>query len=131
MGNPRAGLPTMPDGVAAQHTHLSDGIGRLRAELANGANWESVAALLDGLQADIRAHFAEEEAAMESSGYPEFEAHRQEHAAFSARIQALRARCDDRQTELMSVLAELLHTWFTRHESTSDRRAAEYLKVEW
>ncbi len=121
----------MPDGVAAQHTHLSDGIGRLRANLANGAPWESLAAVLDDLLADIQEHFAHEEGVMESGGYPDVEAHRQEHAALASKLQAMRARCDDRQTELMSVLAELLHTWFTRHESTSDRRAAEYLKVEW
>jgi len=122
----------LPGGVAAQHRHLADEISQLQKALAVGDDWDQASALLDQLLADLGSHFAHEEELMERGGYPALNGHRSEHEAFLARVRAMRARCDEHRSELMLVLAEMLHAWFVKHEASSDRRAAEFLQLdEW
>jgi hemerythrin len=126
------GLPALPAGVTEQHQHLAAEIKQVREILAAGETWASVGPLLDQLLADIGAHFAHEQELMRHGGYPGLPGHQREHEEFLAKIRAMRSRCDEEHSELMGVLADMLHTWFVRHESSSDRRAAEFLKLdEW
>lgn len=123
-------MPTLPDGVAAQHGHLSASIRNLRLVHAAGVGWEELAALMDRLIDDVRQHFEFEELQMERGGYPRIDHHRMLHSSFMGRLTALRAECDRRETELMGILVELLETWLQSHEETADRHAIEYLKLE-
>jgi len=126
----RSRLPTLPDGVAAQHGHLSASIRQLRSVHAAGGQWEELARLIDRLVEDVREHFEYEELLMERGGYPRLEQHRSMHSSFLRRLVALRAECDRRETELMGVLVELLESWFKTHEQTADRHSIEYLKLD-
>jgi hemerythrin-like metal-binding protein len=120
----------LPQGVAAQHRYLADGIKKLRRSL--GGSEPAARTLLDALLGDFGQHFALEERLMDRGGYPGIIGHRQEHASFLEKIRAMRARSDDSSSELMGVLADTLHSWFSKHEESSDRQAAEYLKIdEW
>lgn len=130
MDLPRSRLPTLPDGVAAQHGHLSSGIQRLRHAHAAGKEWGDLAELLDDLIEDVRTHFEYEEVMMARGGYPELEQHRALHSSFLGRLSALRVECDRRETELMGILVELLESWFKGHEQTADRHAQDFLKLE-
>jgi hemerythrin-like metal-binding protein len=121
---------TLPDGVAAQHGHLVQMIRSLRQAHASGQGWEVLAVQLDSLLDDVREHFSYEELVMERGAYPKRDAHRQQHVSFVRRIEALRRECDRRETELMSVLVELLETWFRNHEQSADRAVAEFLNIE-
>lgn len=127
---PRSRIPTLPDGVAAQHGHLSASIHGLRHAHAAGHAWEELAAAIDELMADVQKHFEYEELLMERAHYPRLEQHRNQHSSFLRRLIALRAECDRRETELMGVLVELLEAWFKSHEQTADRHAMEYLGIE-
>lgn len=127
--SPRSRMPTLPDGVAAQHGHLSASIRNLRLVHASGVAWEELAQVLDRLIDDVREHFEFEELQMERAGYPRLEQHRLLHSSFMGRLTALRAECDRRETELMGVLVELLETWLKSHEQTADRHALEYLNL--
>lgn len=119
--------PTLPGGVGDQHRHLAAQIQRLRRAHEGGAGWEQLALLLDALIEDVTGHFTFEEEAMERGGYPRLADHQQQHRLFVRRLQALRGECDRQQTELMSVLTELLEGWFEQHEATLDRHALEFL----
>lgn len=126
----RSRMPTLPDGVAAQHGHLSASIHNLRHAHATGVDWAELAALLDRLIEDVRTHFELEEIEMDRAGYPRLEQHRGLHASFLTRLYALRLECDRRETELMGVLVELLEAWFKSHEQTADKHALEFLNIE-
>ncbi|MCC6666048.1 MAG: hemerythrin family protein [Polyangiaceae bacterium] len=130
MQPPRERIPTLPDGVAAQHGVLAASIRKVRHAHATGGPWEDLALLIDQLIGEVRGHFEYEELVMERGGYPELEQHRSMHASFLRRLVALRAECERRESELMGVLVELLESWFKSHEQTADRRAAEFLGLE-
>jgi hemerythrin-like metal-binding protein len=127
---PRARLPTLPDGVAAQHGHLAASIRRLRHVHAAGGQWEDLTELVDQLLGEVAGHFEHEELLMERGAFPAFEQHRSMHSSSLRRLTALRAECDRRESELMGVLVELLEAWFKNHEQTADRSAAEFLGIE-
>lgn len=132
MKTARSGLPALPGGAAEQHRHLADGIKQIQSVIAAGEAWDHVCPMLDQLLADLGRHFAHEQELMQRGGYPGLAGHQHEHEAFLARVRAMRARCEDQHSELVSVLAETLHGWFLKHEASSDRRAAEFLKLdEW
>jgi len=121
---------TIPDGVAAQHGHLVQMIRELRKAHNDGRDWGEVSGMLDALLADVREHFSFEESVMDQGGYPRLDEHRVQHTSFVRRLEALRRECDRRETELMSVLVELLETWFRNHEQSADRDVAQFLQIE-
>jgi hemerythrin len=53
--------------------------------------------------------------------------HRKNHETFLRRLRILRAECDRRETELMSVFMDLLDNWFKNHERTADGLLLDYL----
>ncbi len=120
----------MPDGVAAQHAHLSESIARVQIRLISGASWEELAILFNGLIEEFERHFKEEEQLMELGDYPAAVGHKREHDAFLMRVRALRAQSNAFQTELLSALANTLHSWLRKHERTSDKLAAEFLGMD-
>ena len=120
----------MPDGVSAQHGHLTASIQQLRYLYAAGVGWAEISVVLDRMIDDVRLHFDHEETEMYRGGYPRLEEHRQLHITFLGRLAALRSECERRQTELLGVLLELLESWLRGHESTADRDAMEFLKIE-
>lgn len=127
---PRERMPTLPDGVAAQHGHLAASIRRLRHVHAAGGQWEDLTEQVDKLLSEVAGHFEHEELLMERGAYPELEQHRSMHSSFLRRLTALRAECDRRESELMGVLVELLESWFKNHEQTADRAAAQFLGID-
>lgn len=119
--------PTFPDGILSQHAHLTKGVVGLRQAHAEGAPSSELARRLDELVASVRRHFDTEEDEMERSGYPKLAEHRLLHATFLRRLVALRAECDEQQTELMSTLIKSLETWLKNHERTADKDVLEFL----
>lgn len=117
-----------PSGIAAQHRYLADRIRELRHGLSSDER--SAATRLEQLLDDFVQHFALEEQLMSRGGYPGIAGHQREHASFLERIRAMRARCHEPSSELMGLLVDTLHSWFTKHESSSDRHAAEFLKID-
>ena len=118
---------TFPDGILAQHAHLTKGVGGLRRAHDEGAEWSELAAMLDELLETVRLHFASEEGEMERGGYPKLAEHRKLHHTFMRRLETLRAECDHGQTELMSALAGSLEAWLKNHERTADKDVLEFL----
>ena len=123
-------MSTVPDGLAAQHAKLSEGISQFQRDLEAGASWQQLTISMDGVIAELERHFQREEELMRVGDYPAVEGHKKEHAAFLMRVRALRSQCKSFQKELLSALAETLTAWLTKHERTSDRVAAEFLGVD-
>jgi hemerythrin len=120
-------MPTLPEGIVAQHHELASLIKGVRRAHAEGASWENLARMLDALMDTVAAHFESEERDMELAKYPLLEEHRKNHETFLRRLKILREECDRRETELMSVFMDLLDNWFKNHERTADGLVLEYL----
>jgi hemerythrin-like metal-binding protein len=123
------GQSTLPDGVTAQHEHFSVVLEDLKRAHDSGENWHTLAAMVDQLIIDVREHFEQEEELMAKGGYPDLSEHRGHHETFVRRLQVLRAELDRKETELISVITELLAKWFHEHERTADRAMMSFLNI--
>ena len=123
------GQSSLPEGIAAQHEHFSTVLHDLKHAHDSGENWHTLAAMVDQLIIDVREHFEQEEELMAKGGYPDLSEHRGHHETFLRRLQVLRAELDRKETELISVITELLARWFQEHERTADRAMLSYLNI--
>lgn len=99
----------------ADHKHLIDIINRvLRAEREG----ESVNWALGELADYAGSHFAREERQMAAAGYPDLEAHKKTHRAFTEWLQSLRtvySADPGAEYYLAETMREYLQTWLTDH----------------
>jgi len=86
-------------------------------------------ALMEGLRAEVLAHFAHEEQVMDKAGFPGREAHVAAHALL---VQELQDMFKQFQNGGMSVLALplFLKKWFIKHIVDSDRKYAAHLRSQ-
>jgi hemerythrin-like metal-binding protein len=119
----------LPESIGDQHGYLATKVTGLRQMHDGGARWTALAAYLDRLLADVRAHFAREEQVMAAANYDRLAGHRNEHEVFMRRLEVVRLECDRQETDLMPLLTEMLDNWFKHHEDTWDREAIAALKL--
>lgn len=120
-------MMSLSEGIVAQHGEIAALIKELREAHAAGASWTDLAQRLDRLIGVVHEHFEGEQHAMNGASYPLLVEHSQNHDTFLRRLGVLRAECDRRETELMSVFMDLLDNWFKNHERTADQLVLDYL----
>lgn len=81
------------------------------------------------VQKHVLLHFATEEAEMEATGFPGFEAHRAEHGRMQTYVAevASQVATDGRDPDLIGVTIRLLCNLITTHIDTIDREFADFL----
>ncbi len=119
----------LPSAIPAQHGHIARMIGSLRTAHAEGTSWDAFALILDSVLSTVQRHFEHEEREMTQVGYPQRDVHRAAHETFLKRLRVLRDECERRETELMGMLVELLHSWFKDHERTADADMLDFLRT--
>ncbi|MBG0776294.1 MAG: hemerythrin family protein [Desulfovibrionaceae bacterium] len=75
-----------------------------------------------------RHHFTNEEALMESVGYPGVERHRVEHARFSAKVEEFAAAPVQADAAGLLDLLAFLDNWLISHIINSDKRFGHFLR---
>ena len=120
-------MSALPAGIVAQHSEIARLIAEVRRSHAQGASWDALARMLDGLIEVVRQHFESEQDEMKNASYPLLVEHSANHDTFLRRLRVLRAECDRRETELMSVFMDLLDNWFKNHERTADQLVLDHL----
>ena len=118
---------TFPDGILAQHAHLTKMVAALRQAHADAVEGDELASRTADLLEDVRLHFANEEAEMGRAGYPKTAEHRHQHATFMRRLEVLRAEYVHGESELITMFTESLENWLKTHERTADRDVLEFL----
>jgi hemerythrin-like metal-binding protein len=118
---------TFPDGILAQHAHVTRLVGELRRAHADGVAPKTLQDRIDDVLQSVRLHFASEEEQMEVARYPKLEAHHQQHQTFLRRLEVLRAECAGGESELVTMFAESLEHWLTHHERTADEEVLAFL----
>lgn len=75
-------------------------------------------------------HFAAEEEAMERTGYPDAENHRQHHARMTERISEIARQFDDygARPEVRAAFRDLLDEWVSFHLSVLDRHLVQHMQ---
>lgn len=114
------------DAIDAQHRVLVGLVNEMHEAIQRHAGDQVVGGVLNRLGEYTRIHFATEESLMRMQGYPDLEAHKQEHVELLERLNDLRERFDSGNAELSVELMDLLRFWLTRHMMESDQRYARF-----
>ncbi len=96
----------------------------LDADAATGRDMmrKSVAELIDY----TATHFANEEGLMAAVGYPDLEAHRNQHEHLLARVRDMEMRVEIDDPTVAFDLTHFLSRWLVDHIQTSDRKFGQF-----
>ncbi len=72
-------------------------------------------------------HFTSEEGLMEQAGYPDLEAHRQQHEHLLSRARDMEMRIEIEDKYVAVELSQFLYRWLIEHIEASDRKFGEFL----
>ncbi|MDP1830944.1 MAG: bacteriohemerythrin [Geothrix sp.] len=114
--------------IDAQHRGLLDLLNELIDLLGDRCDPQPVARIFHALCDYALTHFSSEERYMQAAGYPKLEEHRQEHAAFVARVLELSQAYDPGDPQLVDQTLEFLKHWYLDHIIKSDQDYAPFLQ---
>ena len=91
---------------------------------------EYIGTLLDFLDDYTKKHFADEENYMLSIQYPAYQAQKQAHTAFIARLAQLKSEYAASGGNLLVVLNanQMVLDWLTKHISNMDKKIGEFVR---
>lgn len=110
----RIGLPQ----VDSEHEHLFGLVKKLELQ--------TVHATLEELLEYVVTHFTNEQALMESSGYPDFQKHLALHEALGSQVADFLAQGDAWNEERVQDLRKFLNKWLVGHILTHDLRFGQW-----
>ncbi len=73
-------------------------------------------------------HFQREERLMQENGYPDFEAHKQQHQKMIARVQDFLAAYERDREGTVQEMTDFLKDWLIRHIAGTDQQYSAFLK---
>lgn len=116
------------DAIDGQHRRLFEIAGRVYDHLSGGEAAHAAAAAAAAELLDYTAtHFADEEALMAAAGYPELDAHRQEHADLISKVRDMEMRAEFGDRNLPAEMSRFLLAWLVTHIRASDHKFGEFL----
>jgi hemerythrin len=114
--------------IDAQHHGLLDLLNELSDQADGRRHPGSVTLILQALGEYAKTHFSSEERYMQAAGYPKLAQHRQEHAAFVSRLQALTRAHDPRDPYLAEATMAFLRDWYLTHITKVDQEYAPLIR---
>lgn len=117
--------------VDQQHKEIFNRVNALLTAMQQGKGRQEVSELIDFLAKYVVSHFTAEERVMSTNGYPDYEAHRQQHAAFVADFGELKRELEARGSSSLLVIQvqRRVIDWLIQHIGKEDKRIAEFLKA--
>jgi hemerythrin len=114
-----------------QHKQLLSHFDQLLKACEMGKGLEELRSLLGFLDGYVVKHFNDEESIQRVRNYPGYEAHKQEHASFIARLKVLKQEIRTEGVALHHVMEtnNLLLKWLIHHISTVDVQLGKFLKT--
>lgn len=119
--------------IDSQHKELLARFDMLLNACKLGKGKDELTHLLNFLDEYVVSHFSDEEVLQKQSGFPDYEAHREEHAAFIARVKELKTRMDQDGEITISHLLDtnkMLMDWLLRHITVRDREVGRHIKSQ-
>jgi hemerythrin len=117
-------LPT--SAVENEHRELIDLINECYEEMLGDVDAEVVRQLIDKIYSAVAEHFLHEEELMQSTAYPEYEAHKKNHDGLLTTLRDKIDRFVKDPDHDVSDLRRSLANWFGRHFSTFDNDLQNY-----
>ena len=112
--------------IDEQHRTLIGLINQLHLAIVEHHGKATACEVLDRVTEYTRNHFMLEERLMQLSNYPDYEAHRQQHAAMIDQVQTLRHRFYDESQPIAFDLLYLLKKWLIGHIVEGDKHFGAY-----
>lgn len=116
------------DMIDNQHQRLFALINALHEAMKSGQGAEVQGRVLAELVSYTRTHFATEERLLSKHAYPDLAAHRQQHQAFTRKVQNYNEKASTGKVTLTVSLAAFLKEWLVGHIQQVDRQYAAWLQ---
>jgi hemerythrin len=114
--------------VDAHHKQLVGIINRLHHAMHAGKDKDVLGKTLEELIHHTKSHFAAEEKVLQSSGFPEFPAHRAEHERLAYTVLEFHQKLMNNEIGLTLNVMDFLKDWLGQHILHVDMKYAPYLK---
>ena len=124
----------MPDSLSvnvakfdSQHKNLVSYVNELHGAMSNGKGKDSLQGILDKLVRYTKSHFADEEATMQSKGYPQYSLHKLEHDKLTKQVLELQKDLEEGKAVLSFKVMNFLKGWLNNHIQGMDKKYSEFL----
>ena len=115
--------------IDSQHVELFGFFDKFVDGCANGKGKETLIDLHKSLKEYANSHFRDEEALMQSSGYPDIEQHKREHRKFQRDMSELREKISAHGVTLIDLVQtnKALVGWLVNHVKEVDQKFGSFL----
>ena len=110
-----------------QHKVLFNLINELHDAMSQGKGRDRIGQTLNTLISYTRGHFSAEEAALRKASYPDYDQHKKEHDAFTAKVLGFETTYRAGTSNLSVQLMNFLRDWLSDHILRNDKQYAPYL----
>ena len=114
--------------VDEQHQALVALLNQLFTAIFENRGVQASGEILDRLTDYTETHFSLEESLMRISAYPDFSAHKGQHAEFVAQVQDLRQKIKTENAPISFELLRFLRNWLLSHIDESDKRFGQFYR---
>jgi hemerythrin len=115
--------------IDLQHKKLIDMINELNNGMKVGKGQEVLGKIVGELVSYSVTHFQTEERYFDQFGYPETDAHKKEHAAFSEKAMEIKNKFETRSLMLSIEVMDFLSDWLKKHIMGSDKKYAAFFNA--
>jgi len=116
------------DSLDADHITIFSLINHIDEAHQSGSDKHAISQILKVLMDRALAHFQREEMFMKQSGYPDLEAHIEEHRKITEDLHSLYTAYQDSQSSTVSrAIVRILCSWLEEHILETDMRYKPYL----
>ena len=115
------------DSIDQQHRKLVNLINQLKTTVDYSTGEEFEREALAELVDYTKTHFTYEEGLMEDNGYPDFEAHKAQHRAMIAEVEAVLAEYEKDHDTAMQHACDYLQVWLIKHINGTDKQYSSFL----
>ena len=119
-------LRTGFDSIDEQHRLFLDMLAELSSQIEAGQHRQGVLDAFQGMRMYAEGHFDDEEALMQSRGYPQLVAHQRLHETFRAMVAELEGRIGEGPGLVSLETLEFLGAWFIGHIRNEDLQFAAF-----
>ena len=115
------------DSIDQQHKKLVNLINQLTTAVDYSTGEEFEREALAELVEYTKTHFTYEEGLMEDNGYPDFEAHKAQHRAMIAEVEAVLVEYEQDHDAAMRHACDYLKGWLINHINGTDKQYSSFL----
>ncbi|MBI1209442.1 MAG: bacteriohemerythrin [Azospirillum sp.] len=115
------------DVLDGHHKMIIDCLNRLQPLIGSEEREADIASVVEALEEFVLIHFSEEEQCMKKAGYPDWQAHKEQHDRMFDIVFGLKADLDHGRTIDAERLFELFYDWLLQHILGEDRKYMSYI----